>query len=267
MHIAFEKYHGAGNDFIMIDNRNLPFDATNHKLIKSLCDRHFGIGADGLILLEKSETSQFKMIYYNADGKPGSMCGNGGRCAVAFANKLRIINENSAVLFDAADGLHKAFIISSEYLGSAVVRLGMQDVNTIESGLDYFYLNTGSPHYVIFTHDIDKIDVKKEGSTIRYNQRFNSDGTNVNFAESANHKIKVRTYERGVEDETLACGTGVTAVAIASAFKENQRGEITKQIQAKGGLLTVSFKSDGNRFSKVFLEGPAEYVFTGIVNV
>lgn len=267
MHISFEKYHGAGNDFIMIDNRNSIFDGQNFQLIKHLCNRHFGIGADGLILIEKSVDMAFKMNYYNADGNPGSMCGNGGRCAVAFANKLRIMNQNADVVFDAADGRHKASIISAEYLGSAVVKLSMNDVDKAEANDDYFFINTGSPHYIKFVDDVNAIDVINEGKAIRYTNRFKTEGTNVNFAQTDGETIKVRTYERGVEDETLACGTGVTAVALAAAIQSKFIGEHTQNILATGGNLKVSYKYDGYRFSKIFLEGDATFVFTGIIEI
>ncbi len=259
MKLQFYKYQGTGNDFIMIDNRNNQFPKNNTKLIHKLCDRRFGIGADGLILLETSEKSDFTMVYFNADGNEGSMCGNGGRCIIAFANNLRIIEEEST--FEAVDGLHYAFI------ENGIVSLKMIDIDTIESFKEHLFLNTGSPHHISFNKDVENIDVKELGSKIRYGTPYFKEGTNVNFAEQiSDNSFKVRTYERGVEDETLACGTGVTAVAIA-AHKSNKTNANSINIEVLGGQLEVSFQQEGNVYKNVFLKGPAQFVYEGKIEI
>ena len=256
MKIKFYKYQGAGNDFVMIDNRENLFDKNNNNLIKKLCDRRFGIGADGLILLEKSNKYDFKMYYYNADGNESTMCGNGGRCIVAFAKKLNLIKNKAT--FKAIDGIHYAEIIRD------LVNLQMIDVEFILENNDYLFLNTGSPHHVTFQDNIDKLNVKEEGRKIRYGKPYFKEGTNVNFVEQIDDNVfKVRTYERGVEDETLACGTGVTAVAIA-AYQANKTISNHVFLNTLGGMLEVSFEKDEYEYSKVFLKGPATFVFEGV---
>jgi len=255
MEIHFYKYQGAGNDFIMIDNRTNLFPKNNIGLINKLCDRRFGIGADGLILLGSSVKNDFTMHYFNADGNEGSMCGNGGRCIVAFAKQLNIIKNETT--FDAVDGLHYASIKNNK------VSLQMIDINVIEEFENYSFLNTGSPHHVSFSGKISEINVKDEGAKIRNGAPYFEEGTNVNFAEQINdNSFKVRTYERGVEDETLACGTGVTAVAIA-ANKSNKTTASTINIEVLGGHIEVSFKREGSSYTNVFLKGPAQFVFEG----
>lgn len=255
MKLHFYKYQGAGNDFIMVDNRNLSFPKTNTHLINKLCDRRFGIGADGLILLEPSKNEDFTMVYFNADGNEGSMCGNGGRCIVAFAKQLNIIKNETT--FNAVDGLHFASIENE------IVSLKMIDVTDIEVDDNYVFLNTGSPHHINFSDNIAKINVKDEGANIRYGAPYFETGTNVNFAEkTAEDSFKVRTYERGVEDETLACGTGVTAVAIA-AHNINKTSGNSIKIKVLGGNLEVSFEKIENTYTNVFLKGPAQLVFEG----
>lgn len=259
MEIHFHKYQGAGNDFIMVDNRSLVFPKNNIKLIHKLCDRRFGIGADGLILLEPSEKQDFTMVYFNADGKEGSMCGNGGRCIVAFAKKLHIIKNETT--FEAVDGLHFAKIEND------LVNLQMSDVENIEIYDTHTFLNTGSPHHVSFCDTVSSLNVAEMGSKIRYGAPYFEEGTNVNFVEQiSGNSFKVRTYERGVEDETLACGTGVTAVAIA-ANKTNKTSEDKIYIEVLGGKLEVSFKKEGNSYKNVFLKGPAQFVFKGKITV
>ncbi len=255
MKIHFYKYQGTGNDFIMIDNRNSTFPKNDVKLINKLCDRRFGIGADGLILLESSKINDFKMVYFNADGNESTMCGNGGRCIVAFAKKLSIIEDETT--FNAIDGLHYASIKNN------VVNLQMIDIETINVFENHLFLNTGSPHHVSFNDSITNINIKELGAKIRYGAPYFKEGTNVNFAEQiSDNSFKVRTYERGVEDETLACGTGVTAVAIA-ANKSNKTKANSINIEVLGGNLEVSFKREGNSYTNVFLKGPAEFVFEG----
>lgn len=239
----------------MIDNRTHFFPKNDVNIINKLCDRRFGIGADGLILLEPSEKEDFTMVYYNADGNEGSMCGNGGRCLVAFAKQLQIIDKNTT--FDAVDGLHIATI------EDGIVSLKMIDVNEINATKADAFLNTGSPHHIQFCKDVSAINVKETGAEIRYGSPYFEEGTNVNFAEQiSDNSFKVRTYERGVEDETLACGTGVTAVALA-AFNDNRTANKTVQLEVLGGNLEVSFENDGENYTNVFLKGPAEFVFEG----
>lgn len=255
MQQTFYKYQGTGNDFVMIDNRQQTFDKNNTKLVADLCDRRFGIGADGLILLENHDTLDFKMVYYNADGNQSSMCGNGGRCLVAFAKHLGVI-ENKAV-FEAIDGLHHATIDGD------VVKLQMQDVSVVEKHNGHVFLDTGSPHHVQFEPDIDDFDIKTKGANIRYGAPYNEAGSNVNFVKKqSNTSFKVRTYERGVEDETLSCGTGVTAVALAMHYiGETEKNLIT--LQAQGGDLQVSFSVENGVYNNVWLIGPAKLVFQG----
>jgi len=259
MEIHFSKYQGAGNDFIMIDNRALLFPKNNEAVINQLCDRRFGIGADGLILLEPSQKFDFNMVYYNADGKEGSMCGNGGRCIVAFAKQLKIISKSTT--FEAVDGLHFATIKND------LISLQMMDIDTIEVFEAYTFLNTGSPHHISFLQNIDTINVKEKGAKIRYGKPYFEKGTNVNFVEQiSDDTFKIRTYERGVENETLACGTGATAVAIA-ANKINKTTANIIKLEVLGGKLEVSFKKENNNYVDVFLTGPAKKVFEGNITI
>ncbi len=262
MHLNFFKYEGTGNDFILIDNRNQTFPLINKpEAIKKLCDRHFGIGADGLMVLQQKEGYDFEMLYFNADGKEGSMCGNGGRCIVAFAKHLEIIEDETNFL--AVDGSHYAKISEK----GTWVSLQMIDVQTIRPDDEAFVLNTGSPHYVLPVNDLENRDVYQEGKNIRNNETYKAQGINVNFVEDFGDYYFVRTYERGVEDETFACGTGVTAVAMTMAKKKGLSGKIHSVIKVRGGDLSVDFKYDGNTFSEVFLEGPATFVFLGATNI
>ena len=206
--MTFYKYQGTGNDFIIVDNRLQGINKNDSKRIAALCDRRFGIGADGFILLENDKNSDFKMVYYNADGNESTMCGNGGRCIVAFAKFLGIIKDETE--FVAIDGLHKAKIENE------TVHLQMQDVAEIKIFENHQFLDTGSPHHVEMVKELEDFEVKLNGSRIRYGQPYNEAGSNVNFVEQISEdNFAVRTYERGVEDETLSCGTGVTAVALA----------------------------------------------------
>lgn len=260
MWFNFYKYEGAGNDFILIDNRSNKFMA-GVELVKKLCDRRFGIGADGLMTLETDKQHDFGMRYYNSDGKESSMCGNGGRCMVAFAGRLGLSGKESH--FSAIDGLHEAFLDSPAY-----VRLKMQDVTGIEKYGNDFITNTGSPHFVRFMKDIQSLDVVKEGRNIRYSSDFAQDGINVNFVQPEGPGIiSMRTYERGVEDETLACGTGSVASAIITAYSL-QPDSNSFLIHAPGGELSVRFVKTGPaRFSDVWLEGPATFVFEGKIEL
>ena len=260
MELTFYKYQGTGNDFVMIDNRQQVLSKNNTKLIKSLCDRKFGVGGDGLILLENPENSNddFQMLYFNADGRESSMCGNGGRCIVAFAKFLGIIKEKAS--FTAIDGFHEA-VIENDLIG-----LRMMNVTGVEEKENEVFVNTGSPHHILFTEDVDAVDLKKNGALIRYLKEYESiGGTNVNFVQELDKgTFKVRTYERGVEDETLSCGTGVTAVALA-AFATHRASTTAIHFQTPGGELAVSFEPIGNEFKNIWLTGPAKQVFKGVI--
>ncbi|MCL4113549.1 UNVERIFIED_CONTAM: hypothetical protein GTU68_011201 [Idotea baltica] len=258
MQFQFYKYQGTGNDFIILDNRSGEFPKDDTRLVERFCDRKFGVGADGLILLEDDEATDFEMVYYNADGNESSMCGNGGRCIVAFANFLGIIaNETS---FMATDGLHRAEIKDGK------ISLQMIDVNQIRQKPEYYFLNTGSPHHVQLVTDVASYDVFSEGKKLRYGL-YGQKGSNINFVEQkADNLFEVRTYERGVEDETLACGTGVTAVALAM---HQSKKLISNQatIKVLGGELEVRFEEDNEGYKNIWLIGPAVQVFNGSIEL
>jgi diaminopimelate epimerase len=260
MEIVFSKYQGTGNDFIIIDNRDGNLAELDTQSIKKLCHRRFGIGADGLIILATKEGYDFEMIYYNADGNQSSMCGNGGRCIVRFAYDLGI--HKSTYHFLAVDGAHEAEIDTDN-----MVRLKMNNVNKVEEHSSYTLLNTGSPHFIKYSNDVRKIDVQKEGHEIRYSDTFGKEGVNVNFVENTGqYSIFVRTYERGVEAETLSCGTGVTAAALVSAH--NERGFNQVEVKTMGGNLSVEFNKNGDEsFSDIYLCGPATFVFKGSIKI
>jgi diaminopimelate epimerase len=256
MRVAFFKYQGTGNDFVLIDNRQQTFPKNNTKLIAHLCDRKLGVGADGLILIEDHAGLHFKMVYFNADGRESTMCGNGGRCIVQFAKYLKIITNKAT--FVAIDGFHSATINGDQ------VALGMSDVSEVEKTADGYFLNTGSPHHITMVANVDEFDVFTKGKSIR-DDVYGKEGANVNFVEQiAENIFKVRTYERGVENETLSCGTGVTAVAIAMAdSKQTEASLIT--LQTLGGVLKVSFDKNEGSYTNVILEGPALQVFKGTI--
>lgn len=260
MQIEFYKYQGTGNDFVMIDNRSDFFPKSNVRLVERLCDRRFGVGADGLILLENDVETDFRMVYYNSDGNESSMCGNGGRCLVAFANQLGVIHDKTT--FIATDGLHHATVNKE-----SIVSLQMIDVNEVQKKDSYTFLNTGSPHHVQIVDDLEHYNVKENGAAIRYGELYGQKGSNVNFVKKiSDSEFSLRTYERGVEDETLACGTGATAVAIAM----NATGQTDKtaiDINVEGGKLAVSFDKLGEHFTNVFLIGPAKFVFKGTIEI
>jgi diaminopimelate epimerase len=244
----------------MIDNRSQFFPKDNIKLIEKLCDRRFGIGADGLILLENDSQTDFKMVYYNSDGNQSSMCGNGGRCLVAFAKYLEVIDNKTT--FIATDGLHHATI-----LDNGIVSLQMKDVTDVTIEKEYTFLNTGSPHHVQLVEDLENYDVKNNGSQLRYSDLYGKEGSNINFVNqlSENH-FALRTYERGVEDETLSCGTGATATALAmDAIGKTTAKEIDLDVQ--GGKLKVTFDKTENGYENVFLIGPATFVFEGDIEM
>jgi diaminopimelate epimerase len=255
MTMTFYKYQGTGNDFIIVDNRLQIINKNDTKRIAELCDRRFGIGADGFILLENDETSDFKMVYYNSDGNESSMCGNGGRCIVAFAKFLGIIESETEFL--AIDGFHKAKIEND------IVYLRMQDVNNVEIYKNHLFLDTGSPHHVELVSGLNNFEVKESGARIRYGQPYNEAGSNVNFVEQLSaDSFAVRTYERGVEDETFSCGTGVTAVAIAMHKSGNSKSKAVN-LKTPGGQLKVTFDISDKVYNNIWLIGPAEQVFKG----
>jgi diaminopimelate epimerase len=260
MILYFEKYHGAGNDFILIDHRESNFQLSTQQ-IAWLCDRHLGVGADGLIQIEKHNEYPFEMKYFNSDGKIGSMCGNGGRCAVSFAEKHGLIRQSTEFL--AYDGMHKAFFTSQN-----AVKISMSPVKGIEKKENEFILNTGSPHLVKFVDDVSAIDVLNQGKKIRNSAEYVREGINVNFVTMKGDRIEMRTYERGVENETLSCGTGTVAVAIVCGVVKNIQGSHQLIIKAQGGTLRVSFqRTDEDVFEFIWLEGPVNFVFAGTVEI
>lgn len=256
MTFHFYKYQGTGNDFIIADNRENQYAGLSTKQINKLCDRRFGIGADGLMLLNKRHGYDFEMKYYNADGKEGSMCGNGGRCIVKFVSDLGI--QKSIYRFLAIDGPHEAKIDSE-----GIVSLKMVDVPSVEKSHGDIILNTGSPHIIKPVANLGEMDVYQKGYEIRYSKEFAEEGINVNFVEQLDEpdKIFVRTYERGVEDETLSCGTGVTAAALV--FYHNESGFNEVEVKTLGGKLSVEFDRVDGEFKNIWLCGPAEKVFEG----
>jgi diaminopimelate epimerase len=259
MKIEFSKYQGTGNDFVILDNRDGRYSSITREQVAFICNRHFGIGADGLMMLQLKDGYDFEMVYFNADGAEGSMCGNGGRCLVAFAKALDLITTKTR--FIATDGPHNATIDESNY-----VKLKMKNVNMIEKYADHSILNTGSPHYIKWVSNVNEYDVFNEGSAIRYSEKFGDAGINVNFVSIQPNAIEVRTYERGVEDETLSCGTGVTASAIAAFADSTEPQNIT--VKTPGGTLSVKFKPTGNtNFEDVWLCGPASFVFNGLIQI
>ena len=260
--IHFYKYQGTGNDFILIDGREIIPELSTHQ-IKAICDRNFGVGADGLMYLLKNDQFDFEMKYFNSNGLEGSMCGNGGRCIVSFAFDRGI--KQPSFRFLASDGEHFAEILQSKE-NFKLIKLKMLDVTDIKNIDDHLVLNTGSPHHLTFCNSIADKNVAAAGKAIRYSEKFIGEGINVNFIEQKGNHLFVRTYERGVENETLACGTGVTAAAIGAFLNSPNKFNIY-QIQTLGGILKVSFQENNQCFTNIFLEGPAEYVFKGSIQV
>jgi len=255
MKIDFYKYQGTGNDFVIIDNRDGSFPKENKELVSQICDRRFGVGADGLLLLENHDTVDFTMHYFNADGNLGSMCGNGGRCIVRFAEFLNIIKGHA--VFEAIDGIHEAILAEES------ISLKMNDVSDIIVSKKHTFLDTGSPHHVELVNNLKGYNVEKEGAFIRYTT-YGKEGANINFVEIIDpNSFAVRTYERGVEAETLSCGTGVTAVAIA-LYEKNITSSNKVILNTKGGVLQVKFKKTEAGYSDVYLKGPALQIFKGI---
>ena len=260
--IHFFKYQGAGNDFVILDAIAHPkYKTIPADFIQLLCDRHFGIGADGLMMIDNCDHADFEMNYYNSDGKLGTMCGNGGRCIVAFAYHMNYVKENCT--FMAVDGLHQA-----EVLENGLVRISLHVQSDPVPYEQDFVIDTGSPHYIAFIHDIDQLDMVSFGRSIRYSEQFLDKGINVNAVEIIQDgQLKIRTYERGVEGETLACGTGVTAAACVYIHKNKHLDLNQVEVWAKGGVLKVIFDSDTHLKTKIYLEGPAQLVFEGSILV
>ncbi|CAN5546628.1 diaminopimelate epimerase [soil metagenome] len=259
MQIHFLKYQGTGNDFIIIDNRELKFNRADNALVAKLCDRRFGIGADGLMLLQTKIGYDFEMVYYNSDGNESSMCGNGGRCIVEFARSLGLVKNKANFL--ASDGEHEASV------STGFISLKMNNVSKVEVNAAFSYLNTGSPHYVAFVNDVKNYNVFEEGKKIRNSERFKEKGTNVNFIEKELNELFVRTYERGVEGETYSCGTGVTAAALVASLRNVSTATDYCDVKTLGGNLKVKFnKHEDNSFTDIWLEGPATFVFKGEIS-
>lgn len=260
MKIQFYKYQGAGNDFVIMDNRKGTYDSLTVDQVAFLCNRRFGIGGDGLMLLNNHPHFDFEMVYYNADGKPSSMCGNGGRCLVKFANDAGIVKDNYRFL--AVDGEHEAILKEDN-----IVALKMNDVDKVRYDHGNFILNTGSPHFVHLTSDVMNLDVYKKGQQIRYSKEFEKEGINVNFVEQTEtpDQIIVRTYERGVEDETLSCGTGVTAAALVCSHNDNGFNRV--EVKTRGGSLSVEYDKIDDTYKNVWLNGPAVKVFEGEIEI
>lgn len=267
--MKFWKYQGAGNDFVMLDQREYQWiGRADTRVIASLCDRRFGIGADGLILLQQLPGYDFEMVYFNADGRESTMCGNGGRCIAAFAQHLGVVGTHGK--FMAIDGEHEAIITPGD-ANESWVELLMSNVQKVDKEAGAFVLNTGSPHYVRFEEDIDALDMVAEGRHVRYSERWKKEGINVNLVcpSTDGKSLNIRTYERGVEDETYACGTGVTAAAISSFVQSGgTKGASEIPVHAKGGDLSVRFQAnDDGTFSNIWLCGPAVRVFTGEIQI
>ncbi len=258
MRIKFYKYQATGNDFVILDNRDEAYNTLTNEQVRFLCDRRFGIGSDGLMMLNKHTAYDFEMKYYNADGREGSMCGNGGRCLAKFANDMGIIRTTYSFL--AIDGKHEASVHMD-----GMVSLKMSDVHDVKFEGRYYVLDTGSPHYVEMAGNVMQMDVFKKGREIRFNREFEKEGINVNFVEQLQDvdKIIVRTYERGVEAETHSCGTGVTAAALVCHHNDNGFNRV--EVQTLGGHLSVEYDKIGDSFKNIWLNGAAEKVFEGTI--
>lgn len=256
--LNFVKYQGAGNDFVIINLMDKTADVSFSKdQIVQLCDRRFGIGADGLMLLKPHEEYDFFMDYYNSDGSGGMFCGNGGRCIVAFAKRTGVIENETTFL--ANDGIHQASIDAAGW-----VKLKMKDTDSIVPVLEGCYLNTGTDHYVQFVEDLENINVFEKGQFIRYHEALAPRGANANFVSGDTSQLVIATYERGVEDETLACGTGIVAAAIVAIKNANQMGDSIVPVKAKGGHMEVRLSYDGKVFTNIWLCGPGKFVFEGV---
>ena len=258
MKISFDKYQGCGNDFIIINNLSNTFPNTSNYLIKNLCDRNFGIGSDGLILINKSKKESFEMVYYNADGNLSSMCGNGGRCAIHFCYQKNIINKKSNFL--AFDGIHHGEVFDD------YIKISMQNVEGHELINDDIFIDSGSPHLVKILKNISEIDILRTSRDIQKSKEFKSEGVNVNYVKFVDYEtIQIRTYERGVEDETLSCGTGAVAAALSFFILSNSDLEKVS-VKTQGGDLFVEFKNDNNNFYDIYLSGKVKKVFSGEID-
>ena len=256
MNIPFAKYHGAGNDFVIFNGIDLRAFVLTEKQIIKICDRRFGIGADGILILKNHVDYDFRMTYFNADGSRGSFCGNGGRCIVAFIHQLGLIKEKTCFIAD--DGIHHARVIQKDW-----IELKMCDVTDIQPVLDGHYLHTGTEHYVEIVSELTEVNVDKRGKELRFNSTFKPNGTNVNYVKIANDQLDIRTYEKGVEAETLACGTGAIAAVIVAIQKENKIGSSQYKVNARGGQLEVRVHYNGVQFTDIWLCGGAAFVFKG----
>jgi diaminopimelate epimerase len=259
MQLPFFKYHGTGNDFVLIDGRAGDFSLELHQIVK-LCDRHFGIGSDGLIIVKNHSTEDFEMVFYNPDGSQ-SFCGNGSRCAVAFARSLGMISNHGT--FAAIDGVHLFLLHDSGLTDAPDIQIRMRDVEAVEKNGADCIINTGSPHYIVPHEAPEQLDILTAAHAIRYNERFKKEGINVNFVRYGNCELWMRTYERGVEAETLSCGTGVTAAALSLALNDPNCSAII--VHTSGGDLNVKFSREANGFEDIWLCGPAEKVFEGVI--
>lgn len=255
MKILFNKYEGTGNDFIIVRNSPPVLDHADSELVRRLCDRRFGIGADGLILIEECAGYDFRMVYFNCDGLPSTMCGNGARCAAHYV--MKNITGFRNLTFMASDGAHYA-----RHTGGDNIEVSIRDVSGFTETSDGVLLNTGVPHLVVFADNIDEADLTATARPLRFSPAYAPRGVNVNLVETDGQQLKVRTYERGVEDETLSCGTGVTASAIAAAIT----GKIVTDdimVKARGGTLSVRFRLYAGGATDIHLTGPATFVYTG----
>ncbi len=260
MSLKFKKYQGTGNDFIILDNRECSYDGLDQKSISFLCDRKFGVGADGLILLESSVNSDFKMVYYNSDGNESSMCGNGGRCLLRFANDIGLIKESYT--FEAIDGLHHGKVFED------IVHLQMIDVSLPMKQQGAFFIDTGSPHHIVLNRKLSDLNLVKDAKEIRYSDFYKEEGVNVNFVEVlSTNSISLRTYERGVEDETLSCGTGVTAAVLTASYNKLLDDNKDIKVFSQGGELALSFECSESGYTNIWLKGPAKFVFEGTIEI
>jgi diaminopimelate epimerase len=261
MQLPFFKYHGTGNDFVLVDGRNGEGDLELAQIV-TLCDRHFGVGSDGLIIIKNHADEDFEMVFYNPDGSQ-SFCGNGSRCAVAFARHLGMISNHGS--FKAIDGVHFFMMHDSGLMEKPEIHIRMRNVDAVETCGEDLLLNTGSPHYIVKCEDLKQLDIVPAARAIRYNERFSQAGVNVNFVRYGNGELWMRTYERGVEAETLSCGTGVTAAAISLAQSDHSLAEI--RVHTEGGELKVKLSQIDGGFDDIWLCGPAEKVFEGVIQL
>lgn len=265
MKILFNKYEGAGNDFIIVKNSPPVIDHSDSKLVSRLCDRRFGIGADGLILIEECAGYDFRMVFFNSDGQPSTMCGNGARCAAHYV--MNNISGFRDIAFMVSDGAH-----SARHIGGNNIEVSIRDVKGYSETSDGIVLNTGVPHLVVFAENIDEADMIARGRPLRFSPAYAPEGVNVNLVEKEGEGLKVRTYERGVEEETLACGTGVTASAIAAALAgkivtNEVKTKVKVKVKVKGGILFVSFTLIDGGATDIRLSGPATFVYSGEIEI